>query len=298
MKFVTLALLFGVLVSMSAWAQDAVRTPAMTYSFTEINYPADTFTQLLGINNSSEIAGYHNVNLNSGFTLVLPNHFTTENYPGAMQTQVIGINSSGQTSGFYIDQAGKTHGFFLQNGVYSTVDYPKSLFNQLLSQNDNQQAAGYYSMSIGNTTPDFPYIYDENGGVFEVLIIPGAVGGAQATGINNRHQICGFYIDSKMVNHGFWLNQGTFLKLDFPGSTFTQALGLNNFGQIVGVYMDTGGASHGFIYNSLALNNRWQSIDDPNGIGTTVVNGINDRDQLVGFWGTPPTNTGFFAKPQ
>ncbi len=300
MKRATLALLFGFLVcmSLSVWAQEDFWTPTVTYSFTEVQYPGDTFTQLLGINNGLQIAGYHNFNTNMGFTLALPNHFTTENYPNSAMTQVVGLNNNGKTAGFYVDKtAGKTHGFTAQNGVYATVDYPGSIFNQLLSQNDNRQAAGYYSMSIANTTPDFPYIYDENGGVFEVLTIPGAVGGAQATGINNSQQVCGFWIDSKGVNHGFWLNQGNFQSLNFPGSSFTQALGINNKGIIVGVYMQNGN-THGFTFNTLATTNKWQSIDDPNGVGTTVVNGVNDNGDLVGFWGTAPTNTGFVAKPQ
>ena len=32
------------------------------------------------------------------------------------------------------------------------------------------------------------------------------------------------------------------------------------------------------------------------GFGTTAVNGINDKHQLVGFWGTAPLNTGFVAE--
>src|SRR5215469_13271724 len=70
------------------------------YRFPEINYPGDTFTQLLGINNGNQIAGYDNFNENSGFTLVPPNHFTTENFPGSMMTQVIGINNNAKTVGF------------------------------------------------------------------------------------------------------------------------------------------------------------------------------------------------------
>src|SRR5215469_13133401 len=70
------------------------------YRFPEINYPGDTFTQLLGINNGNQIAGYDNFNENSGFTLVLPNHFTTGNFPGSMMTQVIGINNNAKTVGF------------------------------------------------------------------------------------------------------------------------------------------------------------------------------------------------------
>jgi hypothetical protein len=296
MKRFHLLIALALLLCASMWAQDQILNPTV-YSFQEVVYPGDTFTQLLGINNASLIAGYHNVTANSGFTLVLPNHFTTENYPGSAQTQVIGVSNNGKTVGFYIDQAGNTHGFTRSlAGLYSSVNFPHSVFNQLLGQNDMSQAAGYYSMSVNNTTPDFPYIYDENGGVFQVLTIPGAVGGAQATGINNSQQVCGFYIDVHGVNHGFYLNFGTFTKLDFPGSIFTQALGLNNKNEVVGAYQDSSGATHGFVYNTVTKT--WQSIDDPNGVGTTLVNGTNDKHQLVGFWGTSPLNTGFVATPQ
>lgn len=296
MKRFHLPIVFALLLCASMWAQDDVVTPT-AYTFQEVNYPHDTFTQLLGINNTSLIVGYHNVNLNSGFRLVLPNMFTTENFPNSLQTQVIGVSNNGKTVGFYIDQNNITHGFTRSlAGVYTSVNFPHSAFNQLLGQNDMSQAAGYYSLSVNNTTPDFPYIYDENGGIFEVLTIPGATGGAQATGINNSQQVCGFYIDAHGVNHGFFLNFGTFTKLDFPRSIFTQALGLNNKNEVVGVYTDAANMNHGFVYNTVSKT--WQSVDDPNGVGTTVVNGTNDKHQLVGFWGTSPLNTGFVATPQ
>ena len=158
------------------------------------------------------------------------------------------------------------------------------------------QASGYYSLSIGNTTPDFPYVYDEVGGIFEVITIPGAVGGAQATGINNSQAVCGFFIDNSGVNHGWLLNTGIFNRLDFPGSTGTQALGLNNAGQVVGFYTDAAGQSHGFVYS--VSSGQYTSVDAPNGVGTTVVNGINDAGKLVGFYGTAPINIGFVATPR
>jgi uncharacterized membrane protein len=289
------------LLCTSALAQESVR-----YHFTNINYPNDTFIQLLGINDKGAIAGYHNFNLNQGFTLELPHDFTTENFPQSMQTQVIGVNNLGNTAGFYIDNNGATHGFLKKGSSFTTVDFPGivtsqgtvllSAFNQLLGLNDRGQAAGYLSLSANNTTPDFPYIYDEVGGAYQLLAIPGAVNGAQATGINNAQQICGFYIDQNNVNHGFLLNFGSFKTLDFPGGTGTQALGLNNRGQVVGSYTDSAGMTHGFVY--YIENGRYQSVDDPDGVGTTFVNGINDEGRLVGFFGTNPVNTGFVATPE
>jgi hypothetical protein len=286
-----IALAAALVLSTSAWAQ--------SYSFATVNNPNDPndpFTQLLGINNSMVIAGYHNFFNNQGFVLNLPAHFTVENYPNSMMTQVIGINNSLTTSGFYVDNGGATHGFYHTNsGTFTTVDFPGTPFNQLLSQNDMQQAAGYYSLSSNNTTPDFPYVYDEVGGIFEVITIPGAVGGAQATGINNSGEVCGFFVDSAQVNHGWLLNAGVFLQLDYPNSTFTQALGLNNHGQVVGQYMDNAGLTHGFLYT--VSSGRYITVDDPNGVGATVANGINDNAMIVGFFGTAPINSGFVAMP-
>ena len=98
----TLSLLMALALSLCAsmLAQESTVETSTMYNFRDINYPGDTFTQLLGIDNGGEIAGYHNFNQNSGFTLLLPNRFTTENFPNSMMTQVIGINNNGKTVGF------------------------------------------------------------------------------------------------------------------------------------------------------------------------------------------------------
>ena len=53
---------------------------------------------------------------------------------------------------------------------------------------------------------------------------------------------------------------------------------------------------HGFVYS--ITSGTYRSINDPNGIGTTTVNGINDSGQLVGFYVDANGNTdGFVATP-
>src|SRR6202007_2749415 len=216
------------------------------FSFRTVIFPGDTFTQLLGINDFEVIAGYHGANVNKGFVFTFPNNFTPENFPNSAQTQVIGINNRGFTDGFYIDTAGTTHGFLDINSTFTTVDFPGTTFNQLLGLNNFDQAAGYFADAAGI---DHAYIFDYNGGVFFVLTIPAATGGAQATGINDRGSISGFYIDSAGKNHGFLIAKGTFFTLDFPAATFTQAFGLNNEDDVVGAYMDAAGLTHGFIFD-------------------------------------------------
>jgi hypothetical protein len=274
-----------------------VSTAFAQYSFQTVNYPGDTFTQLLGINSSGDIAGYHGFAVNSGFTYSSKTEsFTTENYPTAQMTQVIGINNEPfKTSGFYVKK-NKTYGFTDYQGTFTNIVYPKTHFNQLLSQNDFGQAAGYYSTKADGSGPDYPYIVDEKGGLtFELLLLPGSVS-AQATGIDNSGDTCGFIIDSSGNMHGWLLMKGTYSQLDDPNGVGTTGFfGLNNNGQVVGSYTDSGGNSHGLVYT--VSSNSWQTIDDPNGIGTTIVNGINDNGVLVGFYGTAPTNDGFIATP-
>jgi uncharacterized membrane protein len=109
--------------------------------------------------------------------------------------------------------------------------------------------------------------------------------------------VSGFYIDSAQNNHGFLLTQGTFTTLDYPGAAFTQALGLNNKGDVVGFYMDSVGNSHGWTYN-VGGTKQFAQLDDPNGIGTSLLNGINDIGQVVGFYVDADGNTdGYEATP-
>jgi hypothetical protein len=290
LKSLAIGLGFAVLSCVSMFAQ-------ASYNFTTINYPGDTFTQLLGININGEIAGYHNVNDNKGFTYQLSTRkFRNENFPGSVSTQVIGIDKLGGTCGFYVDSANVTHGFIDDNNAFKSVDYPGTPFNQLLGRNILSQVAGYYSKTANGSGPFVPYIYDINGGVFEAIRIPKSVS-AQATDINFLQQVTGFFIDSKGVNHGWWLNGGTLVQLDFPGAIFTQATGENNHGLVVGTYQDSANAFHGFVYDT--NKGTYVSVDNPNGVGVTFVNGVNDKGQLVGF--TMPTGTtasGFLATPQ
>ena len=82
--------------------------------------------------------------------------------------------------------------------------------------NFHSQAAGYFADSPGFTV-DHAYIYDANGGVFLEIVNPLATS-SQATGINDQQMVCGFYVDSSAVTHGFLLNFGTLTTLNFPAT--------------------------------------------------------------------------------
>jgi hypothetical protein len=276
---------------------------APTYTFQSVANPNDTaFTQLLGINNASTIAGYWGdgtVVANHGFTLVLPNTFTPENVPSSTQTQVIGINNTGWTDGFYVDStmAALTHGF-AYNGTFTSVDAPSTMFNQLLGINDGLTAVGYSSTDPTGMTLQRSYMV--TGPAFNTFnyldgFLPAGVGNNQAVGINNAGLVVGFYADSMGVLHGYLFNGTSATTLDFMGGMGTQAFGINNLGEIVGDYTDSMGVMHGFTY----IGGVFTTVDNPAAVaGSTVINGVNDLGQLVGFYADANDNVvGFVATP-
>lgn len=293
------SLLRALLVAMLCVALTSLALAApVSYNFKTIISPIDpAFTQLLGINNSSTIAGYYGdgtVVPNNGFTLMLPSSYTYENFPAAAQTQVIGINNTGWNDGFYVDNGGTTHGFAFNAGNFTTLDAPGTAFNQLLGINDGLTAVGYSSTDPGGGT--LQRAFTESAGTFTYVdgFLPAGIMDSQAVGINGAGTVVGFYIDSAGNTHGFILIGTTATTLDYPGATFTQAFGINNNGEIVGIYVDSSMVQHGFTYQG----GMWKTVDDPLGVGTTLINGLNDKGQLVGFYVDNMDNTlGFVANP-
>ena len=258
----------------------AILATAGGFSIQTVQYPTDpTFTQLLGINNSGVIAGFHGAATAQGFTLTLPNNFTTENFPGSTQTMVTGINKNGDTVGIYMDTLGNTHGFTNIGGTFTTVDDPAStVFNQGLGINNADTTVGYYAPTQAGTTGQIAY--SQSGGVFSNVnsLLPSNFN-SQAVGIDNAGDIVGFYMPTATTSIGFLDLAGVISTIDPFGSTFTQALGINNLGEIVGFYTDAGNVQHGYVDIGGVFNSF-----DPAGSTSTTINGVNDLGQIVGFY--------------
>jgi hypothetical protein len=255
------------------------------YLFQDIINNADpTFNQALAINSSGVIAGYFGsgtpptTHPNKGYTVGPPYgqaNFTNENFPGSQQTQVTGINTGGNTVGFWVDGIGTNHGFTDIADTFTTVDDPASTaiptFTQLLGLNDTGLTLGFYNDASGN---GHAFLYTIGSMTFTPIAPPGATS-ATATDVNNSGQVSGFFTNAAGETLGFIQTGASFFTFDVPGSTFTQFLGINNIGQVVGVYIDGGGIQHGLVYDY--FHNNVQTVDDPLGVGTTTINGTNDR---------------------
>ncbi len=279
---------------------------AASYSFTTLDDQADpTFNQLLGINKHNVISGYFGSGApghpNKGYLLHPPYgqaNYVNENFPGSVQTQVTGLNDNRDTVGFWVNGSNTNRGFVEWNGAFTSYTNPKTphvkgAVNQLLGINDAGIAVGFYNDAAGNA---HAYKLNQATGQFTKLTGPWTSG--TATGINNSGDIAGF---AGPAGSSFsWLrHNGQLTTLQFPGGSDTQAFGINGKDQIAGTYLDGGGVMHGFVLTSpLGPVSHWQTIDDPNGVGSTTVNGINYAGDLVGFYTDAAGNTdGMLAQP-
>jgi hypothetical protein len=273
------------------------------YSFTTLDDPADlTFNQLLGINDFGVIAGYFGsgspaaTHPNKGYQLApySGSTFVNENFPGAQQTQVTAINDWGNTVGFYASASGANYGFLDEDGVMTSVSDPKTTsspaVNQLLGLNNNGIAAGFYNDAKGNA---HAYTWDRKTGQF-TAIDPFSSPSATATAVNDQGSVAGFYTEANGGTAGFIMDSAGTQKVAFPGSTTTQIFGLNDEGTAVGMYVGAHKQTYGFVYKGGVF----ETISDPDGIGSTVVNGLNNLGDLVGFYTDSKGNTdGFVASP-
>jgi hypothetical protein len=281
-----------------------------SYSFQTLNNASDpTFNQLLGINDFGVIAGYFGSGAqghpNKGYQLE-PNHirYLNENFPGSVQTQVTGLNNTGVTVGFWssmnnANMVNDNHGFVDVGGRFRTADFPTGSpaappVDQLLGVNDSDVAVGFYTDANGN---NHGYEYNVRSGRFSTVTYQDA--SLTAAAINDRGDVAGFYAVGGTTDAFIKFGNRTFISLAVPGASSTMALGVNNSDEVVGTYTVGSGSSavmHGFTWTP---QHGFSTVDDPHGLGTTTINGVNDFGQLVGFYVDANGNTdGFLATPQ
>jgi hypothetical protein len=183
----------------------------------------------------------------------------------------------------------------------SNLNYPDSLRTLALGINNRGEVVGAYSL-FSLTSASFLY----QDGNYVPLGAPGDPNAyTQANAINNRGEIVGnVQISVRAPPHG-WLNEnGTISNYDVPGSGQTSLNGVNDYGDIVGWYYGdiivnnsalSGVGSPG-QYGFIEQNGQFYTFDVPNSSSTSL-QGINDRDQLVGSYvDTAGTHSFFYAQ--
>lgn len=254
--------------------------PHSIHVITTFDYPGTgNSTTPFGINGNGDIAGrYESGGVTRGFVRFRNGTFSSPlvapNDTGGI-TMGFGINNARTVGGESFTLATNTfHGFFWNNGVFTTFDFGGPVSTAVTGVND----AGNFTGAFGSIIlPNKGFV--NIGGTSTAIIVPGALD-SFAYGINISNRVVGTYRDGSFVNHGFIRNaNGTITNpVDFPGSSSTLLFGINNSGWIVGSYTDAMGVTHGFVRKNA---NTYVSFDYPNATATSL-NGINNAGLISG----------------
>lgn len=254
----------------------------------------------------------------------------------ALETDTYGLNNARVIVGDYVDSGSVQHGMILAGTKLTTVNNKSceaisgtggiSLF----AVNSAGAAAGWCTATKNGE--DISFVYSK--GKFTPVAFPKSFG-TQATGINDKGEVVGLYIDSAGLTHGFKKVGTKYTSIDIKGDTNTVAWGVNNAGQITvyasntagayvsylmtgtklknisnpnqgtsgtivhavsnvgdidGTYFDTSGTEKGWLLHK----GKYYDVVDPNGV--TRADGINDKAELVGRYGSGSFGgTGFKA---
>ena len=215
--------------------------------------------------------------------------FTTLDYPGGFDTEAFGINNLGQiVGGFALDPSDAEWSGWSYNGAtFTTIIAPNTHdapYTVAFAINDNGVIAGDYSPSF-----DLFGFTDANG-IF-TPIVSDSPSTTTADGINNAGVVVGSAFQHGGTDYSAYIYDpvhGNFTYFSVPAANSifgqTWAAGINNEGQIVGGYnIDPDfNTDQGYLYDQ--VHGTFTTIDDPNGIGGTEVQGINDLGQIVGYY--------------
>jgi hypothetical protein len=248
-----------------------------------------TFNELLGMNDLGQVVGYYSgYSVIRGFTATPPyTKFKAIEYPNSQTTVATSIANDRIDGGYFTDtgHGGDTFGFLRVKGLWSIVKdihtpkVPGSV-NEVLGVNDSDIAVGYYVDSYGADEA-----FEVANRHFDGLNPPGSTS-TKATGINSRGDIVGTALLSNQETVGWVYRSGTYSEFSAPGSTDTEPTSANIQGQIAGSYADANHKVHGFIVRNAGNTNdaNWQSVDEPQAAGTTVITSINNHHAIAGWY--------------
>jgi uncharacterized membrane protein len=198
--------------------------------------------------------------------------------PGATATNADGINTNGDVVGWYMDSAGKQHGYVLRAGNFTTIDYAGASATIARAINDQGDIVGTH---VGDPTLPGGDVHGFllQQGNFTPLDYPGHLNTITQR-INNAGQVVGCYHDQDNMGtmHGFMLSNGNFSGLSTPASMSNGVLSDGSL--VAGLFTDMmTGLGHGY----LASGDTIAPFDFPFSASTAVWD-MNDSGEVVGVY--------------
>ena len=314
------AIAAGVLVALAvansgpAWGQDTgdpAEAPAALEA--EATAPAGMRMMMGGAGDDSDAAPLPPADTSGAFVYRDGTFTPLDKIPGAALSTHFANNNRGQIAGFYLDalpgpdgtaSPGTTHGFVRDRRGVTKFDVPDASFILVKGINNRGEVVGEYGGPDAIPGPDgtvppgtiHGFVRDPRG-VITTFDVPFFLLHDVAD-INDRGVIVGYYDKLDGTSGGYLRNKGgQFIRIDFPGASYTTIHGLNNRNQIVGGYLEGGampnpdgtvppGVVHGFLWER----GRFTTLDVPGSIWTQPF-GINDRGEIWAGTTTPRGNS-------
>jgi len=263
---------------------------ALTFTFRDVLATLTAQeTDTYGLNDANAIAGDYvdSAGVQHGMILGGTNAFISADRPDCVSTpsstsiSFYGINSAAVAAGWCTNTSGVEIGFTWAKGKFTDIKIAGATLTNANGINDSGAVVGTYIDSSGTQ-----HGYLLVGGTLTTLDPPGVTGVATAWGINNAGVITVFGTNSSRTYVSFTTaDQGTtYTPFHAPGegSLGTAIHEINNNGDVVGTYYDSSSNRHGWLYHA----GNYYSFDDPNGVGSTRADGLNDNLIIVGRYGS------------
>jgi probable HAF family extracellular repeat protein len=207
----------------------------------------------------------------------------------ALETDTYGVNNAGVIVGDYVDAKSVQHGMILAGTKLTTVNNSSCEAISgtggisFYGVNSAGAAAGWCTSSKTGLAEGFVYAK----GKFTAVNFPKS-NGTEATGINDKGEVVGLYLDSANNAHGFLFANKKYTAINVKGATQTAAWSINNAGEI-SVY--TGVTTTPFAAYILK-GTKFTKVADPKaGSDGTVIHTINNVGDVDGTYYDSAANT-------
>jgi probable HAF family extracellular repeat protein len=297
--------IFGIAIVLALVAVGIAAAPPLTFTFKDVHASKTAQeTDSYAINNSCMIAGdyvdsaglQHPMIL-AGKKLTKADHKNCSSSPGVTPA-FYGLNNLGVAAGYCLSLTTGTAVAFTYNSKtkkFTDINIKGGTSIEASGINDKGAVVGTYVDSAG-TSHGFLKVGAKITNLDPPGVVSGPVGPADGF-INNKGVITIFGVNSAGTYVSFTTaNNGKTYKAFHgtgEGTTGTAIHNLNNKGDIVATVFDTAGMRHGILLHG----GKQYSFDDPNGVGATRADGLNDKLGIVGRYGAGVYGgTGFFAQ--
>lgn len=288
--------ILGVLLVLTFVAVGIAAAPPLTFTFSDVHATKTALeTDTYGVNNAGVIAGDYvdSASVQHGMILAGKKLTTVDNKNCSATTVGIdgisfyAINSAGTAAGWCTGTSGSFIAFTYAKGKFTTIAFPKALQTEATGINDKGDVVGIYFDTAGAQ-----HGFSKIGSKYKSIDVKGETS-ADAWGINNAGQITVYAINSAGDYDSFLLTGTKFKPINNPkakGGLGTIVHTPSNVGDIDGTYYNSAGTEMGWLLHK----GKYYDVVDPGGV--TRADGLNDKSELVGRYGSGTFGgTGFKA---